>query len=134
MRLPRSTQPHLLRKFIALSERDGPAGKFGSALLDYTTLVFEYWHGYQEGALTREELNTWMQPVRRHFERTLEDAVKADIERLSGSCADMLAHREALWTFSNNEGVEPTNNHAERALRSFVLWRRKSFGSQSDRG
>ena len=125
---------HLLRKFIAFSERDGPAGKFGSALLDYTTLVFEYGHGYQEGALTREELNTWMQPVRRHFERTLEDAVKADIERLSGSCADMLAHREALWTFLNNEGVEPTNNHAERALRSFVLWRRKSFGSQSDRG
>ena len=31
-------------------------------------------------------------------------------------------------------GVEPTNNHAERELRSFVLWRRRSFGTQSDRG
>ena len=66
--------------------------------------------------------------------RTLEDAMKADIERLSGSCADMLAHREALWTFLTYEDVEPTNNHAERELRAFALWRRKSFSSQSGRG
>ena len=29
---------------------------------------------------------------------------------------------------------EERNNHAERELRAFVLWRKKSFGSQSDRG
>ena len=46
----------------------------------------------------------------------------------------MLAHRDALWTFVSHEGVEPTNNHAERELRAFVLWRKRSFGSQSDRG
>lgn len=33
-----------------------------------------------------------------------------------------------------NDGVEPTNNHAERELRAFVLWRTRSFGTQSDRG
>ena len=108
---------HLFRKFISSSERDGPEGRLGSASLDYTTPVFEYWHGYQEGALTREVLETGMQPVQRYFERMLEDAGKSNIERLSGSCADMLAHREALWTFLTQEGVEPTNNHAERALR-----------------
>jgi transposase len=32
------------------------------------------------------------------------------------------------------EGVEPTNNHAERELRAFVLWRKRSFGTQSRRG
>ena len=88
---------HLVCKFISFSERDGPAGTFGRELLECAALVFEYWHGYRDGALTREELATWLQPVRRHFERTLlEAAAKADLERLSGSCADMLAHSEAL--------------------------------------
>jgi transposase len=56
------------------------------------------------------------------------------VRGISGSCADILKHRAALWTFVAEEGVEPTNNHAERELRDFVLWRKKSFGSQSDRG
>ena len=132
--MPVASWAHLIRKFISFSERDGPAGTFGRELLDCAALVFEYWHGYRDGALTRGELATWLQPVRRHFERTLEAAAKADLDRLSGSCVDILAHSEALWTFVTNEGVEPTNNEAERALRSFVLWRKRSFGSQSDRG
>ena len=43
-------------------------------------------------------------------------------------------NRDALWTFVDVPGVEPTNNHAERELRAFVMWRRRSFGSQSERG
>jgi transposase len=46
----------------------------------------------------------------------------------------MLAHRDALFTFIDVPGIEPTNNLAERSLREFVLWRKVSFGSQSDRG
>lgn len=125
---------HLVRKFISFSERDGPAGRFGRELLECARLVFEYWQGFRDGQLTREELARWMAPVRRHLERTLVAAAKADIARLSGACADMLAHQEALWTFVTEEDVEPTNNHAERELRAFVLWRKRSFGSQSERG
>ncbi len=125
---------HLLRKFIAFSERDGPAGAFGRELVESTTLVFEYWHAFLEGELTRAELEVWMRPVQRHVEALLERAVAAAIPRLSGSCADMLAHRDALWTFVTHEGVEPTNNHAERELRGAVLWRKRSFGCQSERG
>ncbi len=40
----------------------------------------------------------------------------------------------SLWTFVRVEGVEPTNNDAERPLRRAVLWRRKSFGTQSEAG
>lgn len=43
-------------------------------------------------------------------------------------------HWEALWTFSRVEGVEPTNNAAERALRQAVLWRKGCFGSRSEAG
>jgi hypothetical protein len=39
-----------------------------------------------------------------------------------------------MWLFVTTEGVEPTNNAAERALRPAVLWRRTSFGSQSVAG
>jgi transposase len=96
--------------------------------------MFEYWHAFRNGELTREELQSWMRPLQRHFEAVLERAVSTKIKGLSGSCADILAHRDALWTFVTHEDVEPTNNNAERALRSFVLWRKKSFGTQSERG
>ncbi len=125
---------HLLRKFVSFSERDGPAGVFGRELLEYTGILFAYWHDYKDGKLDKRTFRVWMRPVREQMEALLERAVAADIPRLSGSCANMLAHRDALWTFVDHEGVEPTNNHAERELRAFVLWRKRSFGTQSERG
>src|SRR5206468_1156756 len=46
----------------------------------------------------------------------------------------LLKHFASLWTFTLWEGVEPTNNHAERVLRRGVLWRKNSFGHQSETG
>ena len=125
---------HLIRKFVSFSERDGPAGAIGRELLECAGLVFDYWHAFKNGKLTREELEAWIRPVRIQFDRILQRAIAAKIARVSGSCADIVAHAEALWTFVTHEGVEPTNNHAERELRAFVLWRKRSFGSQSERG
>jgi transposase len=125
---------HLLRKFISFSERDGPAKQVGNELLDLTALLFDYWHAYQDGKLSKKKLLEWMAPVRAQAEACLQRAANADIERVSGSCADILAHREALWTFLTRAGVEPTNNHAEQEIRGFVLWRKRSFGAQSERG
>lgn len=125
---------HRIRKFVAFSERDGPAGEFGTELLECTGLVFEYWHAFKSGVFSRAQLIEKMKPVQRHFEAVLERADKSGVERVSGSCANMLAHRDALWNFVTHEGVDPTNNHAERELRPLVLWRRRSFGSKSDRG
>ena len=125
---------HLLRKFVAFSERAGPSAELGRQLLDYTGLLFGYWHDYKAGKLDRATFRAWMAPVRAQVEAVLERAVASDIDHLAGSCANLLAHRVALWTFVDVNGVEPTNNHAERELRAFVLWRRRSFGTQSDRG
>ena len=125
---------HLLRKFVSFSERDGPAGAFGQELLDYTRIVFDYWHDCKAGRLSREKFIAWMVPVRQQMETVLARAVAADIASLSGSCADILEHRAAMWTFVDTDGVEPTNNHAEREIRAFVLWRKRSFGTQSARG
>ena len=125
---------HLLRKFVSFSERDGPAAAFGHQLLDYTGIVFDYWHDFKAGKLSRETFVAWMAPVRAQMETTLAQAVASGTAGLSGSCADILDHEAALWTFVDRDGVEPTNNHGERELRAFVLWRKRSFGTQSARG
>jgi transposase len=125
---------HLIRKFVSFSERDGPAGTFGRQLLDYAGIVFDYWHDYKDGKLTREQLAAWMAPVKKQVRELLDKAVAAGIVQVSGACADILEHEPALWTFVETDGVEPTNNHAEREIRAFVLWRKRSFGTQSARG
>lgn len=125
---------HLLRKYVSFSERAGPAGEIGRRLLDYTVLVFDYWHDYKAGTLDRATFLAWMAPVRAQVEAVLERAAASGIDRLAGSCANILDHRAALWTFLGTDGVEPTNNHAERELRAFVLWRKRCFGTQSERG
>ncbi len=125
---------HLLRKAVSFSERDGPSAAFGRDLLNYIGVMFEYWHDYKAGKLDHATFRAWMAPVRAQVEDLLARAVAAKIDRLSGSCANILAHKLALWTFIDHNGVEPTNNHAERELRAFVLWRRRCFGAQSDRG
>lgn len=125
---------HLLRRFIAFSERDGVAGAIGRELLEATGVLFEYWYDFKAGKLDRATLAARIAPLRRQVEAALERAVAADIAGLSGSCADILEHRAALWTFVEEQGVTPTNNHAELELRDFVLWRKRSYGTQSERG
>lgn len=125
---------HLLRKFVSFSERAGPSAELGRQLLDYTGLLFDYWHDYKAGKLDRATFRAWMAPVRAQVEAVLERAVASDIDHLAGSCANILEHGVALWTFVDVDGVEPTNNHAERELRAFVLWRKRCFGTQSERG
>jgi transposase len=125
---------HLIRKFVKYSERAGPAGEAGKELLQYTGVMFEYWSQFRAGDLSRETLVERMAPVRSQVEALLERLARKGLDGVSGSCADILEHRQALWTFIDRPGVEPTNNHAERELRGLVLWRRRSFGSQSERG
>src|SRR5262249_1749274 len=87
---------HLIRKFVSFSERDGPAGAFGRELLDYAGILFEYWHDYKGGQLSRARFIAWMAPVRAQVEAALARAVASCINGLSGSCADILAHKDAL--------------------------------------
>src|SRR5207245_7914167 len=76
----------------------------------------------------------WRAALSPNVEALLARSVAARIYGVSGSCADILEHNAALWTFVTHADVEPTNNHAERELRAFVLWRKRSFGTQSERG
>ncbi len=103
-------------------------------MLEYASVVFDTYGLYKAGQISRREFRRRIKPVREQVEALLQRAVDANIKRLSGSCKNILKHRDALWTFVDKLGVEPTNNHAERELRAFVLWRKRSFGTQSERG
>jgi transposase len=70
-------------------------GGLGRELLEYIGIAFRYWHECRDQRLRRDEFQAWMVPVRQQFEALLERAAKAEIDEVSASCQDMLAHREA---------------------------------------
>src|SRR5439155_8862155 len=66
--------------------------------------------------------------------KTLLDGAFGDDARIAKFCGNLIQLESALWTFAKVEGVEPTNNFMERLVRLAVLWRRRSFGSNSEAG
>lgn len=125
---------HLLRKFVAFAEKEGLVGILGEELVLQTQRMFHYWHCVRDGTLSRAAFRRELEPSKDRLETLLELAVACNIREISGSCKNILEHRDALWTFVRRTDVEPTNNAAERALRGLVLWRKRSYGSQSERG
>lgn len=125
---------HLIRKFVAFSERSDEGAQLGDSLLLLSQSMLSSWHRVRDGTLSRAKYRTMAINAQRAFEQLLERGVELRLRGLSGACADVLDHKNALFTFAFESGVEPTNNHAERALRPFVLWRKTSYGSQSERG
>ena len=76
--------------------------------------------------------------------RRSKTKLRAELEHASRKSPRTKYHRQfarnllkrwpALWTFTHTDGVEPTNNHAERGLRGAVIYRKLSLGTQSERG
>jgi transposase len=126
---------HLRRDFQAMIDRDGDSAIIGQLLLAQTELLFSLWHRVRDGTLRRSAFQEAMQPVRREVEALLQLAVAlVDQTKTQATCKNILKRKVALWMFVEHEGVEPTNNAAERALRRGVIWRRRSFGTQSQTG
>lgn len=125
---------HLIRKFVALSERKDQGAQLGNGLLLLAQAMLAAWHDVRDGTLSRKKYELMARNAQLAFERLLECGVELRLRGVSGACEDILAHKAALFTFAFERGVEPTNNLAERVLRPFVLWRKVSYGSQSDRG
>jgi transposase len=65
---------------------------------------------------------------------SLERGSRCACAKTAATCGELLRLWECLWTFTRVEGVEPTNNAAERALRHAVIWRRISGGTDSEAG
>jgi transposase len=125
---------HLLRDFICFSERGEASETLGLALIEETKRLLRKWWRMKDGELTREQFRQRVRPIQRRIEALLQKASDCRQEKTAGQAKEMLKLRHAFWTFIELEGVEPTNNAAERALRAAVLWRKRSFGSHSQEG
>ncbi len=125
---------HLTRDFRALVERGGPAAPLGTAALALVHHLFSAWHQFQRGDVDRGGLQRALAPIEAQLATLLHAGQAAPDPEAAGLCRSLLRAWPALWTFAEVEGVEPTNNAAERALRPAVLWRKGSFGTRSDAG
>lgn len=123
------------RDFQRLSERGSAAGKWLGEVGGATAhLLFHWWQAYRGGTISRTDLLREWQPVRTEFRGQLEDSLACRDAKVVTFCENLLAVESALWTFLYVEGVEPTNNHAERMVRRGMLWRKCAYGSWSEEG
>jgi transposase len=125
---------HLKRDFRALLERGGESRVVGKLLLQQTARLFAHWHRLRDGTLNRTDFAALVEPIRKDVKILLEIGVLTNQSQTRKTCAHILKLEPALWTFVYHEGIEPTNNAAERPLRRGVLWRKRCFGTQSDHG
>jgi len=130
---------HLKREFIKISERAGVSAHLGEALVKQQQQLFQLWHRVRDGTLARSDFIESAHQIRTQVKALLQEAAdyeignqeKTPLAKTVRTCRQLLKVEPAMWLFVTVEGVEPTNNAAERAIRPAVLWRRTSFGTQS---
>ncbi len=127
---------HIQRDFRRHTEGLGEQKTFGEQGLQLTRSVFAAWHAYQHKHHDRQRLQAQIAPIQTELRALLEQASpkKARNRRHRRFANNLLKVWPALWTFTTTEGVEPTNNPAERALRAPVIHRKVSLGTQSNNG
>jgi transposase len=125
---------HLKRDFQKIVDGGGPSVFVGRRGLRIVKEVFAAWHAFQRGQVRRRQLQALIEPLKRRLGKALVEGGLGDDARVAKFCENILLLESALWTFTTHEGVEPTNNYMERLLRRAVLWRRRSFGCNSEVG
>ncbi len=126
---------HLKRDFQALIDHpDKQVQRLGHDLMRQVKLMFQHWRRYRAGEISWKTFRRYMSPVRKDINAFLLRGETSGNGRLVGMCRELYKHREWLWTFVDVPGIEPTNNTAERALRPAVIYRKLSFGTQSESG
>jgi transposase len=126
---------HLKRDFQKWIDRGGGAGEgVGGAGAEAIRRIFALWRDFRERRMDRLALQAALRPVQEELRAALETGASCEDVRVRRFCRNILAVYPALWAFARIEGVEPTNNHAERTLRRAVIWRKVSFGNHSDAG
>jgi transposase len=126
---------HLARDFTAHAEGIAAEREFGEHGLRICERVFWAWEVFQH-THDRRELRATIRELQREFKPIVRRYAGKNrrYKYCRGIARNLLKDWSALWTFAKRPGVEPTNNHAERALRGAVIYRKLSLGSQSSEG
>lgn len=125
---------HLTRDFQKIEDRGGCTATVGTWGLREEKRLFDLHDKRQQGEISQTDYVKQMRMLKARMARLLLRGEHGDDQKVAGTCANIRKHWPALWPFAEIQGVEPTNNTSEQALRKGVLWRKGSFGTQSDSG
>jgi transposase len=128
---------HADRDFEKIADREGFDKWVGEQLLRCKDTVFDLWHRLKDGRITRNELIRQIEAGPKEEMRVLFKAGAAHEgcrNKTRATCNDFFNRFDQLWVFVYTENIEPTNNKAEQSLRHGVIWRKLTYGSQSEEG
>jgi transposase len=126
---------HLLRDLLAIVEGGGSGSASAQTMLEGAWKMFHHWHTFEAREHPREQLHQLVADFRTQFFTFCEQgqAQKDDL-RWRSLGRDLLKQWPSVFRFIDHDGLSPTNNAAERAIRAGVLWRRTSQGTRTDDG
>jgi transposase len=117
---------HLIRKADALAERKkSDHRRFGKIVAAWLRQLVSFAKAPPDSKQWSDFYTFFL------FTISLWENDKTDAGKLA---RQIVREVDSLWTFLDHQGVDPTNNRAERALRFGVLWRKRSLGTQSEKG
>jgi len=126
---------HLLRDFEAVYQDGNKTSSIGKKLVDLGIRLLKQWTKVRSGAMNRTEFQTrYLRRIRSEVRMLLEKCVNHQPMRIGVLAKKLLSCWDSLWLFSRVDGVEPTNNEAERQLRELVIYRKICHGVKSDYG
>ena len=127
---------HIIRKIkgVKHSCRSPDAVKFAKWILSETGRMFALWHAFKQERLDRNTLVLKSVPIKARMNKCLQYYLSSSDYDVRHMAKSLSKHWDGLFTFLKVEGVEPTNNSAERILRPAVQWRKICFGNQSEQG
>lgn len=126
---------HLKRDFRKMADRSiDSVQELGEGFLEQTRILFRQVARCRDGTISRKGLKISLGKTRKKVEALLLRGLECDHARTAGTCQELYWYRDRLWRFLDHPDVEPTNNASERSLRHAVIWRKLSFGSQSEKG
>lgn len=130
---------HLKRDFrgilkIGQATQNQDAILFAQTMLTLRKKIMAVWYQFKEGHLSRAQLIEQAQPIMENIKKCLKDFANSKQKYGKTLAKNLVKRFDHLFTFIFHEGVEPTNNSAERGIRPAVQWRKICFGNRSDNG
>jgi transposase len=127
---------HLKRNLLGLVEftKSSTVERFCRDALAQHARLFRLWHKFCGGQIDRSQLILRSIPIQKRIVELAERHLDSQRREVRNLATALFEYNERLFTFLEEEGVEPTNNSAERALRTGVQWRKICFGNRSATG
>ena len=127
---------HLKRNLLGIVEftKSSAAERFCRDALAQHARLFRLWHKFRGGQMDRNQLLLRSLPIQKKLFALAERHLDSPHREVCNLATALFEHNHRLFTFLEHDGVEPTNNSAERALRTGVQWRKICFGNRSAEG